>query len=50
MIAAALGIGLANVIGQLVVTHLQSNARSESLLRQCEDWKRATRSLNQKSP
>ena len=43
MIAAALGTGLVIVVGQLMVTHLQSNARSESLIRQREDWKRATR-------
>lgn len=42
IIAASLGVGLAVVVGQLVVTHLQSNARSESLQRQREDWKRTT--------
>ena len=43
IIAAALGTGLAIVVSQLMVSHLQSNARSESLQRQREDWKRATR-------
>jgi len=43
IIAAALGTGLAIVASQLMVSHLQSNARSESLQRQREDWKRATR-------
>jgi hypothetical protein len=42
MIAASLGAGLAVVVGQLMVTHIQSNARSESLQRQREDWKRTT--------
>lgn len=42
LIAASLGIGLAIVVGQLMVSHLQSNARSESLQRQREDWKRTT--------
>ena len=36
-------MGLATVAGKLMVTHLRSNARSESLLRQREDWKRTTR-------
>ena len=43
IIAAALGTGLVIVVSQLMVSHLQSNARSESLQRQREDWKRATR-------
>ena len=43
ILAAALGTGLALVVGQLMVSHLQSNARSESLQRQRDDWKRATR-------
>ena len=43
MISAALATGLAIVAGQLMVSHLQSNARSQSLQRQREDWKRATR-------
>lgn len=43
IITAALGMGLATVAGKLMVTHLRSNARSESLLRQREDWKRTTR-------
>ncbi len=42
LIAASLGVGLAIVVGQLMVSHLQSNARSESLQRQREDWKRTT--------
>lgn len=42
LIAASLGIGLAIVVGQLIVSHLQSNARSEGLQRQREDWKRTT--------
>ena len=43
MIAGTLGVGLVIVAGQAMVTHLKSNARSESLLRQREDWKRTTR-------
>ena len=43
IIAAALGTGLVLIASQWMFSHLQSNARSESLQRQRENWKRATR-------
>ena len=42
MVAAALGVGLAIVAGEAMVSQLQSNARAESLQRQREDWTRTT--------
>lgn len=42
LLAASLGVTLAIVAGRLMVGHLQSSARSESLQRQREDWKRTT--------
>ena len=42
MIAAAMGISLALVAGDLMVSHIQTNARAESLQRQREDWQRTT--------
>jgi len=42
LIAAALGTSLALVAGDLMVSHLQTNARAESLQRQREDWQRTT--------
>lgn len=42
MIAAALGVGLAIVAGEAMLSHLQSNARAERLQRQRDDWNRAT--------
>lgn len=42
IIAAAMGFSLALVAGEAMLTHLQSNARAESLQQQREDWNRAT--------
>ena len=43
IIASGLAVGLALVTGRFLVTHLQSNAASESLTRQRDDWNTATR-------
>ncbi len=42
MVAASLGVGLALVAGDFMVSHIKSQARRESLQRQRDDWKRAT--------
>jgi hypothetical protein len=43
MIAAVLGMGLAVVAGDFMLSHIKSQARRESIQRQKDDWKRASR-------
>ena len=43
MVAASLGVGLAIVAGDFMVSHIKSQARRESIQRQKDDWKRASR-------
>ena len=42
LIAAAMGVSLALISGDLLVSHIETNARAESLQRQREDWQRTT--------
>ena len=42
IIVGAMGVSLSILAGDLMVSHIQTNARAESLQRQREDWQRTT--------